>query len=54
MKQCINLAIMTVLMFIAMYVLMYAMADWLENVLSNINQLYMAGLMTAHWSSLSS
>lgn len=41
------LAIMTALMFIAMYILMYAMVDRFENVFSNINQFYMAGLMTA-------
>jgi uncharacterized protein (DUF305 family) len=41
------LAIMTVLMFAAMYVLMYAMVDRFENVFSNVNQVYMAGLMTA-------
>jgi hypothetical protein len=38
---------MTVLMFIAMYILMYAMVDTFENVFSNLNQVYMAGLMTA-------
>ena len=38
---------MTALMFIAMYVLMYAMVDRLENVFPNVNQFYMAGLMTA-------
>jgi uncharacterized protein (DUF305 family) len=42
-----HLAIMTVLMFISMYVLMYAMVDRVENVFPNINQFYMAGLMTA-------
>lgn len=38
---------MTALMFVAMYVLMYAMVDQLENVFPNVNQFYMAGLMTA-------
>ena len=38
---------MVVVSFIAMYVLMYAMVDTLGNVYANINQLYMAGLMTA-------
>lgn len=38
---------MTVLSFISMYVLMYAMVDKIENVLPNLNQFYMAGLMTA-------
>jgi uncharacterized protein (DUF305 family) len=42
-----HLAVMTVLMFIAMYVFMYAMVDRFENVFPNINQFYMAGLMTA-------
>ena len=45
-NQYRRLAIMTVLSFIAMYVLMYAMVNRLENVVSNFNQLYMAGLMT--------
>lgn len=38
---------MTVLSFISMYVLMYAMVDKLGNVYPNVNQTYMAGLMTA-------
>jgi hypothetical protein len=38
---------MTVLMFMAMFALMYAMVDKLDNVFPNLNQLYMAGLMTA-------
>lgn len=38
---------MVLLSFIAMYVLMYAMVDRLDNVLPNINQFYMAGLMTS-------
>jgi|SRR5688572_4031021 len=42
-----HLLIMTILSFIAMYVLMYAMVDRLENVHHNLNQFYMAGLMTA-------
>ncbi len=33
--------------FVLMYVLMYAMVDRLENVLPNLNQLYMAAIMTA-------
>ncbi len=41
-----KLALMVVLSFIAMYILMYAMVDRLDNVLPNINQFYMAGLMT--------
>jgi hypothetical protein len=41
-----KLAIMTVLSFIAMYALMYAMVDQFDNAIPNINQFYMAGLMT--------
>ena len=40
-------ALMLVLSFVAMYVLMYAMVDRLGNAVPNINQFYMAGLMTA-------
>lgn len=42
-----HLALMAVLSFAAMYVLMYAMVDRLPNALPNINQAYMAALMTA-------
>lgn len=42
-----KLALMVVLSFIAMYILMYAMVNRLENGLPNINQFYMAGLMTS-------
>jgi hypothetical protein len=38
---------MVVLSYIAMYVLMYAMVDRFDNVLGNLNQVYMAGLMAA-------
>ena len=38
---------MAVLSFISMYVFMYAMVDTFANVYSNLNQFYMAGLMTA-------
>ena len=38
---------MVVLSFVSMYVLMYAMVDTLANVYVNLNQLYMAGVMTA-------
>ena len=38
---------MTVLSFLAMYVLMYAMVNGLANVYNSLNQVYMAGLMTA-------
>jgi uncharacterized protein (DUF305 family) len=46
-RNYVNLLIMTVLMFVAMYWLMYAMVDRLANVYPNLNQVYMAGLMTA-------
>jgi hypothetical protein len=38
---------MAALSFVAMYILMYAMVDRFANVYPNVNQLYMAGLMTA-------
>lgn len=41
-----KLAIMIVLSFVAMYIFMYAMVDKLANVVPNINQFYLAGLMT--------
>ena len=41
-----KLALMALLSFIAMYILMYAMVDSFSNVLPNVNQFYMAGLMT--------
>lgn len=37
---------MGVLSFISMYILMYSMANDISNVYPNINQFYMAGLMT--------
>lgn len=40
-----KLAIMALLSFVAMYVLMYSMVDRFSNVIPNINQFYMAGLM---------
>jgi uncharacterized protein (DUF305 family) len=45
-NQYIRLIVMTILSFISMYVLMYAMVNAFENVIPNINQFYMAGLMT--------
>lgn len=45
-QQYRKLAIMTGLSFVSMYVLMYSMVDRLANVIPNVNQLYMAGLMT--------
>lgn len=41
-----KLALMIILSFVLMYILMYAMVDQFSNVLPNINQFYMAGLMT--------
>jgi uncharacterized protein (DUF305 family) len=46
-KPYLRLLAMVVLSFIAMYGLMYAMVDRFANVLPNLNQAYMAGLMTA-------
>jgi hypothetical protein len=43
----LNLAIMAVLSFISMFVFMYMMVDSFNNVYPNLNQFYMAGLMTA-------
>jgi uncharacterized protein (DUF305 family) len=42
----IKLLVMAVLSFVSMYVLMYAMVNTFGNVIPNINQFYMAGLMT--------
>lgn len=42
-----RLVLMSVLSFGAMYVLMFAMVDSLAHVYANINQFYMAALMTA-------
>lgn len=42
-----RLLLMAVFSFLAMYGLMYMMVDRLQNVLPNINQAYMAGMMTA-------
>ncbi len=42
----VKLGVMILLSFIAMYALMYAMVDRFANVIPNINQFYMAGLMT--------
>ena len=41
-----KLAAMAILSFISMYILMYSMIDQLNNFVPNINQFYMAGLMT--------
>jgi hypothetical protein len=45
-KHYNQLIIMAVLSFISMYILMYSMADSIDDVFPNINQFYMAGLMT--------
>ena len=45
--QYTKLLWMAVISFIAMFILMYSMVDRLANVVPNINQFYMAGLMTA-------
>lgn len=37
---------MIVLSFISMYILMYSMVDAFRNVVPNVNQFYMAGLMS--------
>lgn len=41
-----NLFLMTLLSFVSMYILMYIMVDSFANVYPNLNQLYMAGVMT--------
>ncbi len=42
-----KLLLMVIISFIAMFILMYSMVDKFANVIPNINQFYMAGLMTA-------
>jgi len=42
-----RLLVMSLLSFVSMYALMYAMVDNLSDVFSSLNQVYMAGLMTA-------
>jgi len=46
-KHYVKLLVMMILSYIMMYILMYAMVDRLENVIPNVNQFYMAGLMTS-------
>lgn len=41
-----KLLIMTLLSFAAMYGLMYSMVNTFDNIFPNVNQFYMAGLMT--------
>jgi uncharacterized protein (DUF305 family) len=43
----LKLAMMGVLSFVSMFVFMYMMVDTFSNVYPNLNQAYMAGLMTA-------
>ena len=47
MNHYLRLLLMALLSFASMYVLMYAMVNVFANVYPNINQFYMAGLMTA-------
>lgn len=42
----LRFAVMILLSFVAMYILMYSMVDKWANVIPNINQFYMAALMT--------
>jgi len=42
-----KLLIMTALHFLSMYILMYAMVNTIGNVFHNLNQFYMAALMSA-------
>ncbi len=41
-----KLLLMVALSFVAMYVLMYSMVNTFDNVVPNVDQFYMAGLMT--------
>jgi hypothetical protein len=47
MMQYRNLLIMAALSFISMFILMYMMVDSYSNVYVNLNQFYMASIMTA-------
>jgi uncharacterized protein (DUF305 family) len=46
-RHYLRLVGMIVLSFISMYVLMYSMANSVADVYNSLNQVYMAGLMTA-------
>ena len=46
-KNYRKLLLMAILSFISMYVLMYSMVDKFSNVIPNVNQFYMAGLMSS-------
>lgn len=45
-KSYLKLLIMSFLSFIVMYILMYMMVNKFQNVYNNLNQFYMAGMMT--------
>jgi len=45
-KKYINLFLMAIVSFISMFILMYMMVDSYANVYINLNQFYMAGIMT--------
>jgi hypothetical protein len=42
-----HLGLMAALSFVATYILMYAMVNTFDDVYNRVNQVYMAGLMTA-------
>ena len=42
-----HLGVMAAVSFVSMYILMYAMVNSVDDVYMNVNQVYMAGLMTA-------
>jgi len=42
-----RLLLMAAIHFVLMYILMYAMVDRFNNIFPNLNQAYMAGIMTA-------
>jgi uncharacterized protein (DUF305 family) len=46
-KNYRKLLLMTILSFLSMYILMYSMVNSFNNVYNSLNQIYMAGLMTA-------
>lgn len=46
-EMWMKLGIMTAVSFVAMYLLMYTMIDGLSDFYLNLNQIYMAGTMTA-------
>jgi uncharacterized protein (DUF305 family) len=47
MNHYLKLLIMAALSFVSMYILMYAMVNQVGNIYPNVNQFYMAGLMTS-------